>query len=301
MENSNLIQTVQQIAPSAIQKCIVDHANCITVIGEQIKVQQSRSGFLARLQDAVTGTAAKRQNLANQHLHTALQSTFEQINDLQSAVEISHKAMQAVNNKLTQISDALAENIEYAAETRNLLTGFKKEFQSKLDNFEMRMNAQEHLDSVISRWEAGSYDELPALAQCHVVLQELGWGEWGRHYLQLSSEKQEKQYGLIKNKCLAQIRNFIKRHGDNDRANQSYPVGFWLTCTTDGKGELLPDINRYLGNASDEHNSPYIFLASQINHNQPLSINSLPISVPRIATAERFLSPLINETLHYEY
>lgn len=271
--------------PAILDKFVVDFANSIDVTNDHVRVQKTHNNLFSRMFDGITGTGAKRQNAINEHNSKTLESSLRLLTELANDVAQSHRTISLVNERVTHLKSCVAELTDYSVDTRQLFEEFAAQTKDRLDKLEGRLDADEHMRSVLAQWKAGRFNGLSPYAQCHLALQQLSWGDWGSWWRMQDKRTQEKKYKFVRNECISALADSLDLKSD-----QGININQWLF--SDNKNPELVQANQYLGDMSDKKHSPYTYIASQ-------GYDDSLLRIPLYPDAPRLIRPLINEVLDY--
>lgn len=279
------------ILPVLADKFVVDFVNGIHVINDHIRVQQQRTGFVARLADAITGSGATRQAEVNANLVNGVESSLKWLSGLNESLAQSNYAIVCVNNRLNDLKHDVAKIAHYSADTRQLLNVLSVKMAERCDRLEHEVaridfvqRVQLNMDHVFSKWGAGKYQHLSLANRCYAALEELYWGAFGDFYRSnVNTDDKKRFFEVAKNKAIEQLTidanlNSMTRIGAQD----------WLQMPSSPNALTLTEALTYLGNAANGKTQPFIYSATQ----HP---KQLPLRMPCLCSADRLGSAILNE------
>ena len=290
MDQLNVDSFLEAI-PATRSKLLIDMVNSLDVADSHIRVAQARQGsFLSRCYDSVSGQAQQRNNAIAEHQQTSLRNVINVTTELARSIAHGHRVLAVAGERLTALELSLARVANVVTDQRNALHSLRitmcnelERVDAELNRLDMHTAAQDHTEWVFSRWDAGGWDVLPLAGRCYVAMNELYWGNFGEYCRRHPGERSRVMLETVKNKAVAQL-----RRDAHTGPHQQIALADWLSPAPKASHttRLFAEGLSWLGEASslhDAHPIGYLCTQWQTVGNNP----QLPLSVPRIPTAER--------------
>lgn len=266
-------------------KAIVDLVNGLDVSRDHQKVLDSQ-GFFKRIVNDVSGKNKNRQGELNKALTQGLESTVIWLTELTESVTVSNLAIQAVNTRVDKLSLTLSTLADDYLNTRSQLQRLSdvtfarlSALESDIANLRLEVKAKTQLDIIMSKWAAGSWDNLPIASRCFIALEELRWGSFG-DFIRSCSKKEKSDYLLLlKNKIIDQLA-CDSGLATKDRIDSN----FWIKAQSQDSLEAIS----FLGNWCIEHKHPLTFYFTQ-------EWSERPIYMPNIISPDKLGFYLVDE------
>lgn len=287
------IDISKETLPFLMDKFVVDFANGIHVTNDHIRVQKKRTGFFSRLADSVTGTSAIRQADINGNLANGVESSLKWLGELSESSAQSNYAITCINNHLNTLKHDVARVAHYSADTRQLLNVLSKKMTERCDSLEHEVaridfvqRVQLNLEHVFSKWGAGKYQHLSLANRCYAAVEELYWGAFGDFYRSNACLSNKQSFlEIAKNKAVEQLSK-----DTNAACMTRIETQYWLAVPNSPNAAILVDALAYMGDKASDEIQPFIYSATQ----QP---KLLPLRMPRLCSAERLGSAILNEII----
>lgn len=270
------------------EKFIVDFANGIDVSRDHQRVLKEQS-FVGRLFNTFNGKNARRQHEINQNITEGLDASLTWLSELSDSIAKSNLALAKVNDRVNLLMQDTAKIARFSAATRQQLEIFAQRTSEQLSSIEaniqridMEQQAKFHLDSVMTRWQAGVFNGLSIAGRCYAAIEELRWGDFGNLLRQSPDNKAIAFIELLQNKAIVQMASDL-----NTTATQRLDVKEWINLPRfqlkDGQDALA-----YLGDWSVSDSQPIVHSITQSSENMSLHM-------PRLCSSERLVNGLIDE------
>lgn len=291
-DNTQEIHAFMRALPDAGKaKALIDMVNCLDVADSHLRVAEQRQGvFLSRIMDWFTGAGQRRDTAIAQHQQTTLRNVVGVTNELAAQLAHGHHALALVNDRLTTLQHALAQVVHLVADERAALQEFRTQVQThlsrvdaELSRLDMHTAAQDQMQLVFSRWEAGMLSALPPASRAYAVLQDLYWGVFGEYQRQHAGGRAAVLLDTAKNKTTAQLRRDTGLDTDTQVALKD-----WLATPAriSAQDRTFVQGLAWLGESTHLNDRyPAAYLCSQ----WPLLAEkpALPPTVPRLPSAQR--------------
>ena len=292
------VESFLEAFPAARSKLLIDMVNCLDVADGDIRVAKARQGtFFSRCYDSVSGQAQQRNNAIAEHQQTSLRNVINVTTELARSIAHGHRALAVAGERLTTLELSLARVANVVAAQRDALHSLRTTMCNELERVDAELNrldmhtaAQDHTEWVFSQWDAGGWDALPLAGRCYVAMNELYWGNFGEYCRRHPGERSSVMLETVKNKAVARL-----RRDASTGPHQQVALSYWLAPTTKASQttRLFAEGLSWLGEAASLHDAhPIGYLCTQWHTlgNNP----QLPLSVPRIPTAERLTGLVTN-------
>ena len=274
--------------PAARSKLLIDMVNCLDVVDGHIRVAQAReNSFFARLIDGVRGHDQRRNNAIAEHQQTALRNVINETEDLARGIAHSHRALAITGERLKIFEVSLAHMAHVIADQRDALRSLRSVMQEELARvdadlarLDMHTAAQDQIEWVFSRWDAGGWSTLPLAGRCYVAMHELYWGNFGEYYRRHPGERSKVLLETAENKVVARL------HRDaHIEAQDSLALPDWLKPIPK-TSHLFAEGLSWLGEKhqlAEPHPMAYLCTQWQMLETKPQP----PVTVPRLLPAKR--------------
>ena len=277
------------------EKFVVDFANGIDVVRDHTRTQKSRTGFFQRLYDGFSGQGTKRQHEVNASLADGVEASLKWLNELSTSLAKTNYSIVQVNQRVAMIQDALTTVANYSADTREQLIELSHNLGRRCNALEEEMNridmvqrANDHMDLVFTRWQAGRFHALSPSGRCYAALEELWWGNFGDFYRQSTASARAGHVERLTNRAIVQM---AEDANTNPTARNSAKE--WLLCPNANTSDTAPDMVQaleYLGDWAIADHQPFVYSVSSLTAHA-----ELPLTMPRICSATRIGEALVNE------
>ena len=283
--------------PAAKNKLLIDMINCIDVADGHLRVAKERENtFLARALDGLSGKAQRRGNAIAEHQQTALRNVIDVTKDLARSMNVGHQALSEVRNQLDSLEESLARVAHVTADQREVVRALRADMgqelarvDKELARLDMHAAAQDHIQWVFSRWDAGAWQPMPLASRCYVAMNELYWGVFGEYLHRHPGQRSRVLLETMQNYAIARMQ---RDAGVTHRA----PLALrdWLTPHEDtSNASLFTEGLAWLGNQHTLTGSqPIAYLCTQ--RPKPGDKLNIPTTVPRLLHAER-LAGLVSD------
>jgi len=280
--------------PNLKFKFAPDMINGLQVAQDHIKVQKCRSGYFNRLWDGLVGTSQRRQTAINQEVLIGLQQTGEYLEALTEGLTLTNRHLLRIDKSVQHLKTQLAEVADFATDLHSSMEAFSTFARDKLAEHEQRLcrvegkvAAEDQLDLLLGRWDAGLFCHLSIASRCFAVLDELAWGDFGEHLSTLPLTERARLLERLKNKLQFRVaRDAEHSSEDADRL----PT------------ELLFTVPQSVLSADYQH--ALCYLGSELDlHHQPISHYALfmplekPLTIPYLTKVSRFTDTMTKELL----
>lgn len=280
-----------QILSAVPEKFVVDFANNITVLKDHERTQRTEKSFFSRLYNGFTGQEWQRQYEVNSSLIKIAESQLTLLNELQDSVTFGLKAIEQVTGRLNQLTKNVNDIAGFSIETRQMLESLSnavcgrfRELEHRLAAVELETRSHTQLTHVFNKWSAGRFGNLPVGARAYAALEELNWGSYGDLVRTADKRQVDKMLEDLSNRLVIQM-----RHDTDLSFNTRVNYKVWLNPVTEQSEEYLLATD-YLASDYQEQSSPFCCSVARRNI-------ELPITVPRICSAERLSDALVAEVL----
>ena len=180
-----LSKETTQAHPHLKDKMVVDLINGLEVVGDHIKVSESRHNLLNRFVDGVTGKGKQRQDLINKNLVEGLKTASIWLQKHESDFIQVNLALGTIGNKLLETRKGVMQ-VDFKVEAlKDYVLDFEKvmkEKQQELGDYikcvDIRTRADAQMDREIDSWKAGNLKHLPLPLQVFTVLDNLRNGSF---------------------------------------------------------------------------------------------------------------------------
>lgn len=209
--------------PAARSKLLIDMVNSLDVADGQIRVAIERgNSFSSRLFDGLSGKAQRRGNAIAEHQQTSLRNVIEVTKDLAQHVAQGHRVLSIVGDRLTTLEESLARVAHVVADQREAVHTLRVDMRNELARvdeglarLDMHTAAQDQIQWVFSRWEAGGWSALPLAGRCYVAMNELYWGAFGEYYRRHPGERGRVLLETVQNQAIARMQRdaSVEPHG----------------------------------------------------------------------------------------
>ena len=209
------IKQLEKRIPPVSDKALINLVNGIQVNQNILSYRKSR-GFFGQILDNLTGSDRDRQLLLDGNLIAGQQALHNWVLELTDSLKISQLGLQVTQKSLLEARNAIRVNkfrLQYqeraisglAEQLRQLAIQVDKRFktlESRIQQLEIKIAANEDLDYILSAWEANqTYYDLPWLIQIILLVKEI-YSSSVIIY-ELETQDREKYRQLIINKILA--------------------------------------------------------------------------------------------------
>lgn len=181
------IQQIEKRIPPVSDKALIDLVNGIQVNQNIISYRKSR-GFVGQLLDNLTGKDRDRQLILDGNIIAGQQTLHNWVLELTDSLRISQLGLQVTQKSLLEARNAIRVNknrlqdreraiIDLARQLDRLAKQVDcrfKAIEARIHQLEIKLAANEDLDSIISAWEANrTYYKLPWLIQIVLLVKEI--------------------------------------------------------------------------------------------------------------------------------
>lgn len=287
---------VCQVLTCLPEKFIVDFANGIDVIRDHTRVQESQTQFFQRLYDGFSGKGTRRQIEINQNLANGVEASLKWLNQLSLSLAKTNFAVAQVNQRVAMIQSALSQVANYSADTREQLIELSANLdrrcnaiETELSRIDMVQRANDHMELVFSRWEAGKFQSLSVPGRCYAALEELRWGNFGDFCRNSTAAERSGHLERLMNRSMVQMSSDAKM-----QPNERSSVRQWLLePARDAIGSDMMEAVKYLGDWAQADIHPFVYSTS-------FAPSELPLPMPRICSAERIAQAMVVEVFEQE-
>jgi hypothetical protein len=284
---STVVQQQSKILSGLPDKLLIDTVNSIEVSKDHIRVQKTRSGFLSRVTDGLSGKGHLRQTEINQSLSDSLEGVIEWTTYLTNELAHSTLAIAKANEKISVIHENVATLAHYSADTRQQLKALDQrlsekyqELSDEIKRVDIEQKASRQLDQVFDAWKAGKLKKLPIIQQLFVILDNLFWGDFGYYCQTHRSNTRNNFLSQLDHKIQIELNDLLKPSEHRFSIQQLTPQ---LTHS-------LNDALAYQGDWSCEDQHPFSFTATQ----QPILLET-SLHIPRLLSVERVSNAFVDE------
>lgn len=280
-----------QVLTCLPEKFVVDFANGIDVVRDHTRVQRSRTGFFQQFYDTLSGQGTRRQQEINASLTDGVEASLQWLTELSTSLAKSNFALEQVNTRVAMIQGSLTKVINYSADTRQQLIKLAQDLETRCGAIEGEMSridivqrANDHIDLVFSRWEAGKFKSFSISGRCYAALEELRWGSFGDFFRKSSVRERSGHLERLLNRSISQMA-IDAQLKPSTRSHTSE----WLSLPN--YQDLVPDAREaleYLGDWAHPDVQPFV-------HSTTTMLRELPLSMPRICSADRIAHALVSE------
>lgn len=290
-KNSDLLKVLTSVS----DKLIVDFVNSIDIAKDHIVKQSVQSDFFYRCLGGIAGNSHRRQLAINTNLNDSVSGALHLINKLGKELVLSDYAIQRANDKLVKLDQQLMRVASYSAETRDIVSKLKAEFDERMNRLEhdisridSEQKARGHLDEVFSKWSAGRFSVFSPAGRCYAAVEELRWGAFG-YYLNNNAKDDLRTVKALSDLA---VNRAIKQLADDVGVSVYERVGayekwFFLPCNTLGSEDLHEGL-AYLADDFDKESAPFVTTITQ-------QLPERLTSVPYIANARRVSEAIFEE------
>jgi type III secretion system FlhB-like substrate exporter len=174
------IKKTQERIPIVSDKALIDLVQSVEINRGQLNHKKTQTK-MSKLIDFITGESAERQLLIAENYQTSLESimdlSMEMIDKLTittQCVQVTQKSLLEVRSYIRKFSNQFSDIDSAFLKIENQFQEVRKDFEAKLKRVEIRITANEKLDSILSAWESDrTYTKLPLLLQILFVVKEL--------------------------------------------------------------------------------------------------------------------------------
>lgn len=199
--------------PAARSKLLIDMVNCLDVADGYIRVAIAQeNSFSSRLFNGLSGKAQRRNNSIAQHQQTSLRNVIEVTKDLAHHVAHGHRVLSIVGDRLTTLEESLALVAHAVADQREAVHTLRVDMGielARIDEGLARLNmhtaAQDQIQWVFSRWDAGGWNALPVAGRCYVAMNELYWGHFGEYFRRHPGERGRVLLETVQSQAMARM------------------------------------------------------------------------------------------------
>lgn len=285
-----------QVLTCLPEKFIVDFANGIDVVRDHTRVQRSRTQFFQRLYDGFSGKGVRRQNEINDSLADGVEASLKWLNQLSMSLAKTNFSVAQVNQRVAMIQSAVSQVADYSADTREQLIELSMNLdrrcntlETELSRIDMVQRANDHMELVFSRWEAGKFQNLSISSRCYATLEELRWGSFGDFCRKSTATERSGHLERLMNRSMIQMSSDAKM-----KPNARGSVRDWLLAPeSDDIGSDTVEAIKYLGDWAQADMQPFVYSAS-------FAPSELPLRMPRICSAERIAQAMVVEVFDCE-
>ncbi|QOW47664.1 MULTISPECIES: diguanylate cyclase regulator RdcB family protein [Acinetobacter] len=285
---------VLEVLPCIADKFVIEIANSIQVSQDHVRVQSKRLGKVARLVDGFTGAGQQRQQQINQNMTTGLNAAFDWLNALTCELSLGFTAIKVVNQKITEVQNAVTDLAEFSFETRHQLQQLSINLRDRCDGLDERLSlveaeigAERQITLLFKQWETGSFAHISPLLRLYTVLERLYWGEFGSYYRQYNTNfKAEKTIQNLKERICLEAIQCLKKDKQIDHEEFFHPLQ-WAESPKALDTDVIESY-AYMGDWAHVDRMPIHYFASQ----QP---EQLSLYLPRVLTAEGLARSSLDE------
>lgn len=280
-----------QVLTCLPEKFVVDFANGIDVVRDHTRVQRSRTGFFQQFYDTLSGQGARRQQEINASLTDSVEASLQWLTELSTSLAKTNFALVQVNTRVAMIQGSLTKVINYSADTRQQLMKLAQDLDARCSEIgnemlriDMVQRANDHMDLVFSRWEAGKFNSFSISGRCYAALEELRWGSFGDFLRKSSMRDRAGHLERLINRSISQMAIDAQI-----KPSSRIHTRDWLSIPN--SQSLTPHASEaleYLGDWSDPDTQPFV-------HSTTAMQSVLPLSMPRICSADRIAHALAGE------
>lgn len=303
-QNSPLYQNLHCLT----EKFIVDFANGIDVVGEQVLVQRRRCGFFARMYDGFTGQGARRQGAINASLADGMAGSLQWLGELSESLAHSQLALGQVNDRVTALTQNVVHLAHYSAEMRLQLEEVAHRLDTRMQGMAKEIarigfiqQAQLNMDSAFTKWASGRLTVLSPTARCYATLEELRWGALGdfcRSHGHAPESRQLMQVVVDKAIILLEKDAAVSQQATAPTAQ------VWLAAPPvklDSDASDMRQALAYMADGMTADIAPFTTtcVRTYISSTEPAP-DDLPLRLPRIANARRVAEAMVKEVFAQE-
>ena len=277
--------------PAARSKLLIDMVNCLDVADGHIRVAIAReNSFSSRLFDGLSGKAQRRSNSIAKHQQTSLRNVIEVTKDLAQHVAHGHRVLSIVGDRLKTLEESLALLAHAVADQREAVQTLRVDMRNglaRIDEGLARLNmhtaAQDQIQWVFSRWDAGAWNALPVAGRCYVAMNELNWGHFGEYFRSHPGERGTVLLETVQSQAMARM-----QRDANIGPHIPLALKDWLSPASEGSrtSHLFAEGLAWLGEMHQLNDpQPIAYLCTQWHtlDEKP----QLPNTIPRLLHAQR--------------
>lgn len=288
--------------PAAKNKLLIDMVNCIDVAEGHLRIAKDRENtFFAQALDGLSGKAQRRSNAIAEHQQTALHNVMHVTRDLARSMTVGHQALSEVRDQLDSLEESMARVAHVTADQREAVRALRADMghelarvDKELARLDMHAAAQDHIQWVFSRWDAGAWHLVPMASRCYVAMNELYWGVFGEYLHRHPGQRSQVLLETVQNHAIARMQrdagvahraplalsDWLEPHEDTSNASSFTEGMAWL-----GSQHTLTGPQ------------PIAYLCTQWP--KPGDKLNIPTTVPRLLHAER-LAGLVTDVFFDE-
>ncbi len=292
--DSELCQTLRCLP----EKFVVDFANGIDVTRDHLRVQCERTSFFSRLYDGFTGQGARRQAQINASLADGVEASLKWLCELSESLAHSNLAITQVNDRVTTLTNNMAQLAHYSADTREQLRMLADRLDARMQGMAQEIaridfiqKAQLNVDATFTKWAAGRFTTLSPAARAYAALEELRWGALGDYSRNHRDQQQRREFmEIVANRTTKQL----AEDAAVDSQAPAEMAATWLAtppCRSDN--DDMRQALVYLADGMTADSAPFASSATQLPPR-------LPPKLPRIASARRVADALVQEVFPLE-
>ncbi len=292
------IKVFLDAVPAARDKLLIDMVNCLDVSEGHIRVAQIReNSLLSRFCDGVSGKGQRRSNAIAEHQQTSLRNLIEVTTDLARHTAHGHRVLAIVGKRLKTLEISLARVAHEVVAQRDAVRALRADMQNELNRvdaefkrLDMHTAAQDQLEWIFSRWDAGVWDALPLAGRCYIAINELYWGNFGDYYMRHPGERGRILLETAQHKIVARLQRDA-RVGPHD----SLALDAWLGPLPERSksSQLYAEGLSWLGDKHrllDTHPIAYLCTQWHTLGDKPPT----PNTIPRLLPARRLADMVID-------
>lgn len=292
----SLDSPICQTLCSLPEKFLVDFANGIDVVREQVRVQRTRTNFFTRLYDGFTGQGVRRQVMVNASLADGVEASLQWLGDLSESLAHSNLALAHVNNRIMALTRDMSTLAHYSADTRQKLQSVAHRLDVRMQDMAREIaridyiqKAQLNLDVAFDKWAGGRFAMLAPAARCYAMLEELRWGALGDFCRIHRDERESRDFmGMVADRAAQQLTADARLQS----ATAVDMRAVWLAepQIRGGSADMRQAL-AYLADGMSVERAPFIHSATQIAGIP----EKLPLQVPLIAAPRRVAEAMLRE------
>lgn len=280
-----------ELLPGTKVKLLVDLTNSLEAGADHLRVVARSSGPFQRFCEGLTGETRQRSKAIAGHHQAAIAGVFALINDLTRTLTTSSPEITAAAGRLVAVERAVAKTAHVTADVRDQLRALATDMDGQvgridgeLAQMDLRISSRDHIESALSRWEAGGLKSLGIAARCYVCLADLEWGAFG-HFVRQPSTSRQKRLHELTDRVVSRM-----QWDAGVRPGERVPVDVWLADTECCEVEPWCDARTFHGDGATPNVQPTLYVCSQM---PPAA--AWPATLPRICNAERLTRAMISE------
>lgn len=137
------------------------------------------TGFVARNLALISGKTQMAQTNINDHLIAGIEACRNYAQELSMHNALHAQSILEINRRVNYLATQVADITDYIVDFKTDINKTTEELRSDIESLKSYNRAQQELDNILARWQAGKFDNLSYMGQTYLILDTLKWGNFG--------------------------------------------------------------------------------------------------------------------------